>query len=746
MEGGMFQNRIEMKISDVNDSMCLISKFLFSLSPGTNSSFPPAGKERMKLRNIILVMLLCAVAYTPASGQTIYLSPSGDDGNPGTREKPLATLTAARDRVRELRQQGSITRPVEIIALPGEYFMSQPLQLGTEDSGDEKSPLIIKSEEGTKSLFSGGIRLKGFEKVNDKLWRCFIPPVAYNGLYFEQLYVNGQRAVRAREPDEGFARVKNVSETVLEKGSGRAPLFAVQKIGIDSLHASLVRNFTDDESRDALIIFYHNWDNTRKRISGCSSDSAFIFTVGQGMKPWNPVNSKSRYLIENFRAALDTPGEWFLDRSGYLYYIPREGETIENTEFIAPVLKEFVILKGESPEKPVSNIVFKNLVFQHAGYLTPADGNEPAQAAAPVSAVITADFANNISFTICEIAHTGTYAFWFRRAVNNCLVTKCYMHDLGAGGVKIGETTLRQSVNELTHHITVDNNIITDAGHVFPCAVGIIIFHGSDNRLTHNEISNLRYSGISVGWIWGYAHSPSKRNIISYNHIHHLGWGELCDMGGVYTLGASEGTVVSNNVIHHVYSFDYGGWGLYTDEGSYGIIMENNLVYQCKNSGFHQHYGKENIIRNNILAFNIRGQLQATRIEEHQSISFTNNIVYFDKGTLLVNNWHKFNLFTDYNCYWDVRTKEIKFGDKTFAEWQKGGKDQHSVIADPMFADPASYDFRFKNLSVARRIKFVPFDYSQAGVYGEEGWRRKAMMSADLSLKFDETVEKMEKK
>ncbi|MDX9948317.1 MAG: right-handed parallel beta-helix repeat-containing protein, partial [Bacteroidales bacterium] len=444
--------------------------------------------------------------------------------------------------------------------------------------------------------------------------------------------------------------------------------------------------------------------------------------------------------------ALDAPGEWFLERSGFLYYIPREGETIANTTFHIPVLREFVVLRGEAGEgKNVENIRFENLTFEVAGYLTPSDGNEPAQAAAPVDAVITADYARNITFDNCEIAHTGTYAFWFRRACSNCSVTRCYMHDLGAGGIKIGETVIRPDENEITNHITVDNNIIRDAGHVFPCAVGVIIFNASDNKITHNEIADLRYTGISVGWVWGYAHSPTKRNEIRYNHIHHLGWGELCDMGGVYTLGASEGTVVSNNHIHHVYSYDYGGWGLYTDEGSYDITMENNLVYWCKNSGFHQHYGKENIIRNNIFAFNIRSQLQATRIEEHRSLSFTRNIIFTDRGTLLSSNWHKFNLLTDNNVYWDTRTKDIKFADQDFSTWKKAGKDIHSLIADPMFVDPEKFDFNFRRSSVIRRIGFVPFDWTNAGVYGAEDWKKLARFDPELELRFNNIIAEREK-
>ncbi|HLP72025.1 MAG TPA: right-handed parallel beta-helix repeat-containing protein [Bacteroidales bacterium] len=691
---------------------------------------------------LISLILLILPGINQLHAQTFYLSPSGNNANAGTPEQPLSSLNAAVSKARELRIKGELDKPVEIIALGGEYFMMQPLELNSDDSGTEGSPLIIRSEPGKKAVFRGGINVTGFEKVNETLWRAYIPNVALYDYYFEQLYVNGKRATRARTPDKGFFQVKGVSETIIDKGEGRSPEAAVQKIFLDSADASCFNTFRQQDYADALVTFYHNWDNTRKHIFHFSSKESAIFTAGEGMKPWNPINNKSRWFADNFMGALDTPGEWFLERSGYLYYIPEKGQTTANTIFTIPVIKEFVVIKG-TREKPVRNVRFENLDLEVAAYHTPSQGNEPAQAAAPVSAVITLDNAENIIFTGCEISHTGTYAFWFRRNVENCTVQRCYMHDLGAGGVKIGETIIREDSAEVTSHITVDNNIIRDAGHVFPCAVGIIIFNASDNRITHNEIADLRYSGISAGWVWGYAYSPSKRNKIEFNHIHHLGWGELCDMGGVYTLGASEGTTVSNNVIHHVYSFDYGGWGLYTDEGSYGIVEENNLVYRCKNSGFHQHYGKGNIIRNNIFALNIRAQLQATRIEEHKSITFTNNIVYFDQGTLLSSNWHKFNLSSDYNCYYNP-VSGISFAGQSFDEWKKSGKDVHSVIADPLFIDPASSDFHLKKLTVAKKIGFKPFDYSQAGVYGDEEWKKLAAFDPRLAAEFDSTVERLE--
>ncbi|GAB3253841.1 hypothetical protein GCM10027347_13860 [Larkinella harenae] len=701
------------------------------------------------MRKTVPLLLLASLLLLAieSSAQSLYVAPSGNDKNPGTLQKPLATLTGARDRARVLRRQKPLTKPIEVVVRKGEYLMNEPLLLTPDDSGTETAPLVIRGEPGSQPVFYGGMRLNGFVKVSDKLWKVDVPEVRRYGWLFEQLYVNGQRAVRAKTPNDGFFQPKAVTETVLNKGASQVADFAAQKITVPLESMPWFTRLSEAELNRAVVTFYHHWDNTRKPVLSLSKADTAIYITGAGMQPWNKINARSLFIIENVKAALDAPGEWFLEPGGTLYYYPRPGETIEKLTCFAPVNEKFVIMKGdEKTGKRVKNIRLENLSFQIAGYRMSPLGEDPVQAAAPVEAAIQLDFADQVSVINCEIAHTGGNAIWFRRACAKGRVERCYLHDLGAGGVKIGETVIRPDSSELTHHITVDNNILRSGGHVFPCAVALVIFNGRDNVLSHNEVADFRYSGVSVGWVWGYGFSPSKRNRVEYNHIHHLGWGVLSDMGGVYTLGMSEGTVVSNNVIHHIYAFDYGGWGLYTDEGSTGIVLENNLVYACKSSGFHQHYGKDNIIRNNIFADNIKAQLQGTRAEPHRSFSFTNNIVYFDRGTLLSSNWEKFNLTSDQNCYWDARAKEPTFGKKTVADWQQTGQDQHSIVADPGFVHPQAFDFRLQNTDVVQKIGFKPFDYSQAGVYGSIAWQNKARLDPAIAQEFDEMVAQHEKK
>jgi len=697
------------------------------------------------MHNLQLYFLTMAVMLCMnLSAKDIYVSTKGNNLNPGTKAQPLANLEGARDRIRQSRKSGNLNEEVRVIVSNGTYFVTEPLLLTDQDSGTESFPVTYKAEEGANPVFNGGIPIKNWEKVTDKVWKAKVQEVSQFGFYFEQLYVDGQRATRAKSPNQGFYLLKGVNETVVSKGNGRVPDMAVQKLMVFPEAATGFAKFSKADFDDAVLTLYHKWDNTRKRVSAFDADSSTVFTAGGGMKPWNSLDKKTRYTIENFKAALDTTGEWYLERNGDLLYIAAVGENPNQMKFYAPVTGRFVTLKGnEQTGKKVQHIRFENLRFEVSGYRMPLWGNEPAQAASPVEATIMADYASNISFLNCEISQTGTSAIWLRKACTDCTIQQCYLHDLGAGGVKIGDIRIPENEKELTQRIKVDNNIIRSGGYVFPCAVGVTIFQASDNAVTHNEIANFRYSGVSVGWVWGYSHSPSKRNIIEFNHIHHLGWGELCDMGGVYCLGESEGTSVSNNVIHHVYSFDYGGWGLYTDEGSTGILMENNLVYACKNSGFHQHYGKENTIRNNIFAANLKGQLQATRVEEHLSFNFTNNIVWFNSGNLLSSRWSQVKINSDNNCYWDTRTKELRFDKASFKEWQTSGKDRNSVIANPGFVNPEGFDFTVKNKAMMKKIGFKPFDYSKAGVYGTEAWKALAGFDPMLGAKYDETVKNL---
>jgi hypothetical protein len=179
-------------------------------------------------------------------------------------------------------------------------------------------------------------------------------------------------------------------------------------------------------------------------------------------------------------------------------------------------------------------------------------------------------------------------------------------------------------------------------------------------------------------------------------------------------------------VFHDIDAYSYGGWGLYTDEGSTGIVFENNLVYRVKTGGFHQHYGRENVIRNNILAFSKIHQLQATRVEDHLSFTLENNIIFWDRGRLLSGPWDRVQFVSRNNCFWNSTGQEVRFLDKSLYQWQAAGHEQGSIVANPLFSDPRSLDFRLQPDSPAVLLGFQPFDTDEAGVYGDEAWVRKA--------------------
>lgn len=731
----------------------------------------------MNYRHLIA---LISLSITLLHGNTIYLAPATGTtaSQDGSRRHPFSSLKAARDAIREARKQGDQSA-WSIILAPGDYYLSETLEFEPQDSGTAAAPVLFRGA-GTKTRILGGIPVLRWRAGSDGIWRAPVPSLP-NGkpARFESLYVNDKRATRARHPNTGFFNPVAVAQTIKTNATTKAE-YGIATLTLPSDATSPLAQTDPSDLYYAHLVVHHNWDTTRRIIQSYDPQSATITTRGGKWKHWNPWRTNSLFYVENLRSALDAPGEWFYDgKKLEILYIPRPGEKLPGTrggvEAFAPCtgLDTLITFRGDpATTNFVSHITFENISFaftdsprrpsevaDHAIPPSMRDRHpllpslvdalskqpgptqfEPAQAASRTMAAIMADGTHNITFNQCTLRHTGEYGIWLRSGCVSNTINQCLLQDLGAGGIRIGSQTMHglsiasNAIAEVTNYSTafnkVNNCIIREGGRFHSSGTAIWIGHSSDNQITHCDIYDHYYTGISVGWVWGYRGSVAQRNTIAYNRISKIGQGALGDMGGIYTLGTSFGSHIHHNLIYDVDSYTYGGWGIYPDEGSEGLLIENNLVYDTKDASFHQHYGRNNTVRNNIFCCSRECQIAITRVEPHLSATFERNIIYWESGPAFsprrYTNTTKAKTGWYQNLWW-CAAGDFDFHGKSFAEWQAQGRDVKGIIADPLFVDPAARNFNFRETSNIDKISFRPFDITQAGVYGAKAWRRAAL-------------------
>jgi parallel beta-helix repeat protein len=634
-----------------------------------------------KLMTKYFAFLLLVIAAV--SAQTIVISPDG----------PVKTLVEARDAARALRRSGMMG-PITIRVHAGTYDLSETLILGPEDSDT-----IWEAPHGEHPVVSGGRRITGWSRDRGNVWKANAPDSS-----FHQLFINGRRATRARTPNYGFFRL-----------AGKISRDAAYHL---SYRGSDIKKEWAERG-DVELVGFLAWIDFRMPIAAVDEASHAV-TLGSNSNAaagYLPQEEDARYFIENTPDALDAPGEWYLDKGTQtLSYIAAQGEDMEQDEVIAPRLSRLVSLEGK-PEAGqfVRNVVFRGLTFAYADWAMDAKGYFDTQAAESVPAAIEAVGTVNFRFEKCTVAHSGGYGLSLGQGAKSNQVLQSEFYDLGGGGIKVGERQMRASDAEQSYENVISDNQIHDLGLVYAPAVGILVLQSARNQILHNHVHDLYYTAISVGWTWGYDANRSDGNLIAFNHLHSIGRDVLSDLGGIYTLGVQPGTVIRNNLIHDVSSFTYGGWGIYMDEGSSGILIENNVVYGCKSAGFHQHYGRDNVLRNNVFAFNREYELMRTRTESHSSFTAERNIVYFDQGDLLGGDLLNGRFTLANNIYFDRRGADIRFWGRSFSQWQAAGQDHGSIIADPLFRNADNFDFTLRAESPALRMGFQQIDVSTVG-------------------------------
>lgn len=639
----------------------------------------------------------------------LWIAPDGNDSNAGAEHMPLATTEKALALIHEKEYESAC-----ICYKAGKYYWDKPIRITTSDHD-----IHFCAENGKEAEICGAFPVVGWkeEKVNGvDMWVTEIPEEKRN---FRSMFNESVTLPRSRWPKTGYFAVKNALD---EEGCGMQDKLYALDPNVRMNYAMYVhpQDVMDFKNKtDVTLRVLHYWKDEAVDVKDIDMENGHIFFSRPATMT---IKTGDRFFYENVWEVFSEPGEWYMDRpSGKLYYIPFPGETPENTNLYAAQTEQLVVCDG------ARNISFVGLEFKMTDWSIPKDtfndcGADHHQGA--FDAIPTLYFTNTKGIEVKDCS--------FSRIMGNCLKFGYNVQDfevignrftnVGANAIYVIGENLPKEDPHVTGTFEISNNLIAYYGQHFFNATALGILHGAHGVIANNEIHDGYYTAITIGWVWGYGYSVTSDIMIKQNHIYNVGLNLLSDMGAIYTLGVKEGVVITENVIHNVkanFQYGYGGWGIYTDEGSSNVLITKNLVYDCNSTAFYQHYGKDNLVINNILAFAEEGQVSSFRNQPHVGFHLIRNIIVSDGSEFvsmkdIIEQKIRGRFNDANNIYWDYTS-----GDKgTDVEWlqKEVGLYNTPTFVDPGFEDPKNRNFKLKSDSPVYELGFIPWDISKAGL------------------------------
>lgn len=674
----------------------------------------------------------------PHAKHTLYVSAHGNNDWDGhspehdgeSSHGPLATIQEAVRRVREYRNRGWLTGTATIRVGKGVYRIDRPIALDSRDS-----LLEIVAQEGALSEFSGAVELTGWSEQTRNGQRVFLRSVAQHlrqyGV-FRSFFVHGERRPRPRWPKEGLLRMKDVP--------GRRVDEVILHFGTDAFvpHEGDIPPLAQPSVVDVCIP--HMWVEERIPIERVENDcqrvilrgrTRFIMTDGWSGK-W------ACYYLDNVREGFTEPGQWYLDEeAGEVLYLPRVGESVDSFVADVPIVSQLLRITGNPESREwVDGIRIQGITFWGSDWQMPApetfwwdpqmhplhwkrrypnphedrppthlrDCPTGMQAAFNVSGSVFLRGVRGSSIEGCTVRGVGLHAIALLEGCSGNRVEGCHLHDLGGGGVLLDGSGPEGEPECRTMRNVVRENLIESTGWVFPGACGICSVHGGEHTFEFNSIRDTTYSGISVGWTWGFGPTVSHENQILQNNIHNIGSrGYLSDLAGIYLLGRSPGTLVRGNRIRDVRTATYGGWGIYADWGASFLLIEHNCISNTQSESIHEHFARQNTYRFNLCLFGGDAGILCNGESSQLWASYPAQGLVFERNVVVTKAKPMFNSgfnflaqtqpLSDQNLFWDVdrrnelvlwqRTMSNVQGDLSLDETRAAGREIHSLVRDP---------------------------------------------------------------